>query len=437
MDSAPLDFADVAGANDGGVVRIRRDLHRHPETAFLEYRTASKVAQHLDRLGWSVRVGAEVMDAAAVIAPPSPAAVRAAQDRALAEGAPAEWVARMPGGLTGVVAEIARGEGPTLAFRFDMDALPVVETEAPDHAPNRDGYGSTHPGAMHACGHDGHTAIGLAVAARLAASDWNGRIKLIFQPAEEGGRGALPMVAAGVVDDVDHLFVGHLGCLLPSGHVAPVATDFLFSSRMDVTFTGRAAHAAMGPQEGRNALLAGATAALSLHAIPRHAGAHTFVNVGTMNAGTGRNVVPETCRMTIEVRGSDAASLDGMDSRARAILAGTAAMHGVALEITEMGRMIGLTPSPDAAAIVAEVAARTEGVTKVVPGWSIGGGDDATFLIRRVQERGGSATYFLIGADLAGIHHAADFDFDDAALHRGVDLFAGIARRVLGPERNA
>ena len=137
---------------------------------------------------------------------------------------------------------------------------------------------------MHACGHDGHTAIGLAVAERLAnpAAGWSGTLKLIFQPAEEGGRGAKPMVAAGVVDDVDYLFAGHLGCNLPSGKLAARATGFLFSRKIDVVFLGRAAHAAMGPHEGRNALLAAAAAALGLHGIARHAQEQTHVNVGKL-----------------------------------------------------------------------------------------------------------------------------------------------------------
>ncbi|MFT8244583.1 amidohydrolase [Roseomonas sp. BN140053] len=430
-----MDFSEAIAANDGGVVRMRRDLHAHPELGFLEYRTASKAAALLHRLGWQVKVGPEVMVAAEMLDPPSPEVVRAAQEQAIAEGAPAEWVARMPGGQTGVVAELRRGEGPVLAFRFDMDALPVAETEAPSHEPNGGGYRSRHPGVMHACGHDGHTAIGLALAARLAqgASGWQGTIRLIFQPAEEGGRGARPMVAAGVVDDVDHFFVGHLGCLLPSGQVAPVASDFLFSAKLDASFTGQAAHAAMGPQEGRNALLAGATAALGLHGITRHAGAPTFVNVGRMVAGTGRNVVADHCQLLLELRGGTREALEHMERRAREVLAGAAAMHGVTVEVRSMGGTIGFSPSPEAAGIVAEVAAGTEGISGVTPSWPIGGGDDATFLIERVQERGGKATYFLLGSDLAGIHHASDFDIDEAALHQGVALFAGIADRILRP----
>jgi len=381
-----------------------------------------------------VKAGPEVMRADAMAGAPSASAVAAAQRDALAAGAPPEWVARLPGGQTGVVAEWNRGVGPVLAFRFDMDALPVTETAAASHRPNRDGYRTQREGLMHACGHDGHTAIGLALAERLAnpASGWQGTLRLIFQPAEEGGRGAKPMVAAGVVDDVDYFFAGHLGCKLPTGQLAAAATGFLYSRKIDVTFHGQAAHAAMGPQEGRNALLAAATAALGLHAISRHADEVTHVNVGKLVAGTGRNIIADTAEMWIEVRGESDASLDYMAGRAMQVLQGAALMQGVTVETTLMGETVGAVASPAAAAIVAAAGAQVAGISRVVPEWSIGGGDDATFMVRRVQERGGIAAYFILGSDLPAVHHAIDFDIDEASLDHGVQLFERIAARVLG-----
>ena len=425
---------DGFGANDASVVALRRDLHTFPELGFLEYRTAALTADRLQRLGYAVKAGPEVMRADAMAGAPSASAVAAAQRDALAAGAPPEWVARMPGGQTGVVAELIRGVGPVLAFRFDMDALPVTETAAASHRPNRDGYRTQREGLMHACGHDGHTAIGLALAERLAnpASGWQGTLRLIFQPAEEGGRGAKPMVAAGVVDDVDYFFAGHLGCKLPTGQLAAAATGFLYSRKIDVTFHGQAAHAAMGPQEGRNALLAAATAALGLHAISRHADEVTHVNVGKLVAGTGRNIIADTAEMWIEVRGESDASLDYMAGRAMQVLQGAALMQGVTVETTLMGETVGAVASPAAAAIVAAAGAQVAGISRVVPEWSIGGGDDATFMVRRVQERGGIAAYFILGSDLPAVHHAIDFDIDEASLDHGVQLFERIAARVLG-----
>jgi aminobenzoyl-glutamate utilization protein A len=421
------------GRNESAVIALRRDMHRHPELGFLEYRTAARAAETLETLGFSVKAGPQVMAASAMLGAPSDAAIAEARRQALAGGAPEKWVERMPDGQTGVVAEMRRGEGPVLAFRFDMDALPVPETPSGTHRPNQGGYASSHPGVMHACGHDGHTAIGLAVAERLAhpAAGWRGTLKLIFQPAEEGGRGAWPMVQAGVLDDVDHFFVGHLGCLLPSGKIAAEATGFLYSTKIDVIFHGVAAHAAMGPQDGRNALLAGATATLGLYGISRHGGDATLVNVGRMVAGTGRNIIANRCEMQIEVRGASAASLDYMERRANEVLAGAAAMHGVTFETKVMGRSAGITQSEAAVTTVEKVAARIEGTREVVKGWPIGGGDDATFMMQRVQDRGGQAAYFLIGSDIPAVHHATDFDIDEAALEHGVRLFTGLAETIL------
>jgi len=425
---------DGFGANDADVVALRRHLHLHPELGFLEYRTAGVVADRLARLGFAVKAGPEVMRAQSMVGTPSAAAVAVAQREALAAGASPEWIARMPDGQTGVVGELSRGSGPVLAFRFDMDALPVAETGAAAHLPNAEHFRSRRDGLMHACGHDGHTAIGLGIAERLAnpASGWQGTLKLIFQPAEEGGRGARPMVDAGVVDDVDFFFACHLGCKLPTGKISEQATGFLFSRKIDVTFRGLAAHAAMGPQEGRNALLAAATAALGLHAIARHSDEVTHVNVGKLAAGTGRNIIADVAEMQIEVRGESEASRDYMTERAMQVLQGAALSQGVTVETRLMGETIGAVASPDAMAIVAAAGAAVPEISAIVPGWPIGGGDDATFMVRRVQERGGIASYFILGCDIAAGHHATDFDIDERALDIGVRVFEGIAGRVLG-----
>ncbi len=421
--------------NESQVVALRRDLHRFPELGFLEYRTAAMAAAQLSGLGYSLRVGPEVMAREAMLLPPSETEVAAAQQAAIARGADPVWVERMPHGQTGLVAELRRGDGPVLAFRFDMDALPVGETDVSTHAPNLAGHRSERPGLMHACGHDGHTAIGLTVAARLAdpSVPWAGTLRLIFQPAEEGGRGAWPMVQSGVLDDVDELYVGHLGCLLPSGEIAAEATGFLYSTKLDASFHGVAAHAAMGPEQGRNALVAGATAVLGLYGITRHGSASTLVNVGRMTAGSGRNIIAHDCHLQLEVRGATAAALALMEERARDILAGAAVMHGVTHDVSIVGRTSGITQSAEATARVAEVAASLPGTRAVRAGWPIGGGDDATFMMQRVQDRGGKAAYFLIGSDIPAVHHAADFDIDEASLAHGVQLFTALAERILAP----
>ena len=115
------------------------------------------------------------------------------------------------------------------------------------------------------------------------------------------------------------------------------------------------------------------------------------------------------------------------------VLQGAATAQDVTLETAIMGRSAGITQSPEAVAMVAAVAQRTEGTRRVLPGWPIGGGDDATFMMRRVQERGGIAAYFLIGSDLPAVHHSVDFDIDERALDHGVRLFTNLAETILAP----
>ncbi|MCW7773828.1 amidohydrolase, partial [Klebsiella pneumoniae] len=169
------------------------------------------------------------------------------------------WLPAFEGGFAGVVATLDTGRpGPTLAFRVDMDALDLNEQHDDSHRPHRDHFASCNAGMMHACGHDGHTAIGLGLAHVLKqyAAQLNGVIKLIFQPAEEGTRGARAMVAAGVVDDVDYFTAIHIGTGVPAGTVVCGGDNFMATTKFDVQFSGVAAHAGGKPEDGRNALLA-------------------------------------------------------------------------------------------------------------------------------------------------------------------------------------
>jgi aminobenzoyl-glutamate utilization protein A len=413
-------------------IALRREFHKHAELGFTEYRTAATLAHRLKALGFAIRVGSQVMDASSMRGVPSAQSIAARMSAARTEVDPdRQWLSLMPDGQTGVVAELSRGEGPVIALRFDIDALPITESTEDDHLPAEQGFSCGH-GAMHACGHDGHAAIGMGVAEWLShpVSDWRGTVRLIFQPAEEGGRGAKPMADAGIVDDVDFFFAAHLGTGLGSGKIGAAAVEMLYSTKLDVRFKGIAAHAGGNPHDGHNALLAGASATLNLHAISRHGAGRSRVNVGKMVAGEGRNIIAAQCALEMEVRGESEEITAFMETRARAILQASADMHDVSVDIEVVGQTIGGPFDEAARAIVAQCAAQTPGVDEVLATWRMVGGEDAPFFMRRVQENGGSAVYFIIGSDLAAFHHANNFDFDEASIATGVGVYARCVARA-------
>jgi aminobenzoyl-glutamate utilization protein A len=421
------------------LIEWRRDFHRHPELGFLEYRTAARVCAELSRIpGCELRVGEEVMAADARMTPPTTDACAQALEEARAAGADPAWLARMGDGLTGVVAEWRFPRpGPVVAFRFDLDALPVLESADDDHRPVRDGFASRRAGRMHACGHDGHTAIGLALGACVPrmADGWAGTLRLIFQPAEEGCRGAKSLVEAGVVDDVDRLVCAHLGSTAPrTGTVACGTEGWFATTKFDVRFEGEAAHAGADPHLGRNALLAAAATALHLHALTRHGEGETRVNVGALRAGSGRNVVADRAELHAEVRGSSVEIRRFMMEQARRVVDACAALHGVTAEIEVVGEAGGAHSDEELRQVVAAAAATVPGVHEIVDVLPAGGSEDATLLMEAVQRRGGQATYLLVGSALPAGHHQPRFDVDDEALTIGAELLVGIADRLLGAQ---
>lgn len=427
-------LADFLQENRDRWTALRRDLHRHPELGFTEYRTISKLACRLEELGFAVKLGREVMDQSSIAGRPAEAIAAQALQRACDLGAETRHVERMAGGLTGMVAEMRSGKGPVVAMRFDVDALAVSESAEAGHRPVQLGFASAHDGIMHACGHDAHTAIGLAVAEAVAAGQvsWRGTLRLIFQPAEESGRGARPMVEAGIVDDAQWFFALHIGCGLPSGEAAATASGMLFSSKWDVTFTGRAAHAAGNPEEGCNALLAAAQAALALHALPRHGRHATHVNVGRLAAGSARNVIPARARIEMELRGECRAALDHMERRGRDAITGAAAIHGCACDIAPVSATIGATSSALAVQAVRSAAAQVSVIHHMHDSWPLGGGDDAAYFMQRVGERGGQACYFILGSDMPADHHCNNFDIDESVLPAGAEILARVLSAVTG-----
>lgn len=318
---------------------------------------------------------------------------------------------------TGLVA-ILKGAtpGPTLAFRADIDALPI--TERPDHE-----HCSQNDGVMHACGHDGHTATLLGAAAVLSQlqSELSGEVRLIFQPAEEAPPGgAAALVKAGVLDGVDYIFALHGHVPAEPGHffVKP-GPLFAGSYNFDVSITGKEAHAAF-PFNGVDAVLAAAQVIAALHTvIPRSVdnAMRAVLTVTQIHGGNTHNVIPETVTFGGTIRMLDSRCEETILSRVRAVCEHTAAMNGAQCQVRfEPGYALVENDAKAAAAVQAILAARfgADHVTEPVP--LMGGEDFSAYLavapgcyyrtgIRKVQDDGFVAQ-----------PHTARYVFNDDAL---------------------
>ncbi|SIT71109.1 amidohydrolase [Edaphobacillus lindanitolerans] len=408
------------------LIEIRRDLHRHPEQGFLEMRTASLVTAELLRLGFGVRTGLDVMEPDAVMGKPTDAETAAHFKWAKENGAVPETVDWFKDGYTGIAADWKTGRpGPVTVFRVDMDALPILESEDAGHVPQSEGFRSVNDGSMHACGHDAHTSIGLGLARLIAekADQLAGTVRILFQPAEEGTRGARSMAEAGVVDDADFFIATHVGTGVPHRTFLAASNGFLATSKIDVTFKGIASHAGAKPEEGRNALLAAANAAINLHAISRHSGGSTRVNVGELHAGSGRNVIAAHASMKIETRGENSEVNAYVKEQAERIIRGAADMYGVRYDFRTVGEAIDCKCSEELARRLADSAGKSDYVDEVMlADHASAGSEDATYFMDRVIRHGGQATYCIAGTDLAAGHHNERFDINEETMFSAVDV---------------
>jgi len=312
----------------------------------------------------------------------------------------------------------------------------VHESDDPTHFPVSEGFASRHPGRMHACGHDGHTSMGLGLATLVPerSSEWGGRLRIIFQPAEEGCCGAASMVSATDMSDTDYFVAGHLGTAADENGLVSCGTEgWLATTKIDVVLHGVSAHAGLAPHEGRNALLAAATLTTQLHALPRHGDGASRVNVGVLRAGSGRNIIADRAELKIEVRGATTAINEFMTVEARRIIEAVAVLHGVRAEVTVVGAAQGAKCDDSLKAVVRAAASSLSASKQVVDSLDTPGSEDASFFMNAVQAHEGCATYLLIGSKLAAGHHHPRFDFDEQSLVHGVELYAAIADQILGP----
>jgi len=377
----------------------RRDFHMHPELGFEEVRTAGIVADHLRGLGLEVCTGV---------------------------------------GKTGVVALIepdcVSENAPTVMLRFDMDALPICEA-------NNVSYRSSVDGIMHACGHDGHTAIGMGVAQVLTScrNDLAGRVKLVFQPAEEGLGGALAMIADGALEGPRPAaaFGLHLWSRIPLDEIIVQEGPLMAGAdKIQLIVNGVGGHGAM-PHETVDAVVVASEIVLAWQTIVSRTVDPTVpavVTVGSFHAGSASNVIAGRAELEGSIRSFSIETRDLLVRRLRQIAEGICAAHDASCEFTFVPGVLPTINSAAGAALMREIATTLVGaerVSSMAP--AMVGEDMSEFLLRA------PGCYVLVGANdpdgpLNSPHHSPTFDFDERMLSTGVTLLAAAAVEYLQRE---
>ncbi|MBD9581123.1 amidohydrolase [Delftia sp. DLF01] len=384
---------DTLRGSAAAFVDVRRDIHRHPELGFEEHRTSALVAQQLEQWGYQVERGL---------------------------------------GGTGVVGRLVRGSGSRrLGLRADMDALPITEANAFAHA-------STHDGVMHACGHDGHTAMLLAAARHLAEhGGFDGTLTLIFQPAEEGGGGALRMMEDGLFErhPCDAIFAMHNMPGLPQGRLALREGAAMASSDYaTLTLIGVGGHGAM-PHRTADPIVAAASIVMALQTIvsrnidPLQM---AVVTVGAIHAGKANNVIAHSAVLELSVRALDADVRRLLEQRIRELVSAQAESFGVQAQLEWRPGYAVLVNTPKETDFARQIALELLGpehVTLQAP--PLPGSEDFAFMLQRVP-----GSYLLIGngegsEQGACMVHNPGYDFNDDNIAVGAAYWVLLAQRFL------
>lgn len=395
----------------------RRHFHQYPEVGWTEIYTTYVITQELKKLSGTVIYGKELTKSDARQGLPNEEVLAKAEKKAEELQVPKEFIKQTEGGHTGALIQFdGKEKGPHVCYRVDIDALPITETSADSHFPNKENFASIFPGKMHACGHDGHITLGLGLATFLSEhpEEWNGTVTIIFQPAEEGSRGAKAVVENGWLDDVDYFMSGHIGITnMKAGTIAATATKFLATTKFDVTFTGVSSHAGAKPEEGGNALLAAAATTIHTQGISRHSKGETRINIGELNAGSGRNVIADYAKIIGETRGSSTEVNQFIMNEAERMIEASAAMYGVDSQIEYTGEGMAAECDAEWTQWITSALEESNLVEHVEPSKEVGASEDATVMINHVQKQGGKATYMVFGTELAAGHHHPSFDYEE------------------------
>ncbi|WP_377888855.1 amidohydrolase [Alkalihalobacillus sp. R86527] len=423
-----ISIIKLSEGEERDLISLRREFHSYPELGWTEYVTTWKIAKALQGLAFSLYVGQDAVESDSRMGVPTPRQIDSEEQRAKSYGVPKELMKKMKGGCTGLAAILDTGrKGPHIALRFDIDALPIQEEQSNDHFPFYHAFSSSRDDVMHACGHDGHTAVGVFLAKYLdrVKDQLNGKISILFQPAEEGVRGAKAMVEKGWLEEVDYFLSGHIGIMKErkTGEVTTCTGGFLSTSKYDIEFIGKSAHAGKEPEEGNNALLAAATTALNLHGISRHSDGATRINVGKLNGGQGRNTIPVHAKMEIETRGETSNLNRFMEQELKRIARGAAQMYDVKVNLDLVGHASSAESDHTLSETLQAVLSHSNQVHAIHDYGELGASEDATLMMERVKNNGGKAAYLLFGAEIIEGHHHSSFDYSESALRIAFETY--------------
>jgi len=379
----------LAPVDRASLVATRRDIHQHPELGFEETRTAALVAERLRKLDYHVTPGV---------------------------------------GKTGVVG-LKKNDGRCVLLRADMDALPVEEANAVP-------YRSKAPGKMHACGHDGHVAIGLEVARRLAPLELGGSVKFAFQPAEEASNGAQAMIGDGVLEAprVNAAFGIHLWNDLPVGTVGVMAGPVMASvDQFEIAILGRGGHAA-APHQTIDPVLVAAhviTALQSLVSRRRDPLSEAVVSVTEVHAGRAFNVIPDRADLRGTVRTFGGHFFEDAPRLVEDTAQGVASAFGAHVNVNYRRLSAPLINNEELSRLMRDVAADLIGADNVRQGVRTMGGEDMAFFLEKVP-----GCFAFVGSaprtgGRASPHHSPTFDIDEESLVIAAELLTQTAIRYL------
>lgn len=414
------------------LIAVRRDLHKYPESGWCEFRTTAVIAGYLRDFGYRIHFLSDLIEPDSMLG--NTADLKAEKERAVSEGADPELVNRLK--CTGLIATIESGKpGENYGFRFDIDAVSVGESSSADHLPAKYGFRSVHENVSHACGHDGHTALGIALARYIAGSiaSLSGRFTLVFQPAEEGCRGAYSLRDLKLIRETDQFYAFHLGICAGNYEIVLAPDNFLVSTKFKVEIFGRSAHAGIEPEKGINALHCAALIAVRIFELGK-SGPSSRTNIGNFISGNAQNVISDYVSFNGECRDATEEQNNGLMKRIYDITEEICSQFHAGYKITVTGQACGIHNSPEQSVHV-EKAAASSGL-KIIESAHFNACEDCGHLIKAIQDEGKSAGYYILGNSIRGRHHSPEFDLDENSLRADLNFLTALVHAIADRPQN-